>query len=174
MFQIGDLIIYGGTGVCRVQEITSREVPDGGTRPFYTLQPLYQRCTITAPADSDKVFMRPIISGSEADRLIDTIPHRSAEAYHDRALRQLAKYYEDKIKSHDCGELIELTMSIHAKMELAASQNRKIGSVDERFMKRAQELLFGEFAAALGIEPDEVPGYIRDRIENQPKLGTNS
>ncbi|MBR2832115.1 MAG: hypothetical protein IKE57_04215 [Oscillospiraceae bacterium] len=174
MFHVGDLIVYGSTGVCLVSEIAHRNGADGGERLFYVLKPLYQKCTISAPVDSDKVFMRPIISRSEADRLIDSIPHRSAEACQDRALRQLTKYYEDKIRSHDCGELIDLTMSIHAKRELAVSQNRKLGSVDERFMKRAEELLFGEFAAALEIEPDDVPDYIRSRIENMPANSSNS
>ena len=36
--------------------------------------------------------------------------------------------------------------------------------VDERFLKRAEELLFSELAVALGIEKDEVPGYISSRV----------
>ena len=169
MFQVGDLIVYGNTGVCLVSEITCGDLSGcGGERQFYVLKPLYQKCTISAPVDSDKVFMRPIISREEADRLIDTIPHRNVRAYHDPVLRQLTRYYEDKLRSHDCGELIDLTMSIRAKRELAAGQKRKLGSVDERFMKRAEELLFGEFAAALEIRPGDVPDYIRSRIGDAP------
>ena len=37
-------------------------------------------------------------------------------------------------------------------------------AIDERYMKRAEELLFGEFAAALGIAPSEVQDYIENRI----------
>ena len=36
--------------------------------------------------------------------------------------------------------------------------------VDERFMKQAEQLLFGELAAALGITPEQVPGYIAAEV----------
>jgi len=39
--------------------------------------------------------------------------------------------------------------------------------VDERFMKRAEELLFGELAAALDIPPESVPGYIEARLKSE-------
>ncbi|HBN86196.1 MAG TPA: CarD family transcriptional regulator, partial [Clostridiales bacterium] len=75
MYQVGDLIIYGNTGVCKVMEITTRAL-DGKHKEqlFYVLEPLYQNCTISAPVNSTKVFMRPVISKKEAERLIDNIP----------------------------------------------------------------------------------------------------
>lgn len=164
MFSIGDLIVYGETGVCRVEDITTRT--DGAARRrYYVLQPLYQDCMISAPADSDKIFMRPVISKGEADRLIDRIPSVSAEAYYSRALRELTEHYEAAIRAHNCGELLRLTMSLHAKKCDAERQKRKFGAVDERYMKRAEELLFGEFAAALGIPRDGVRDYIARRVK---------
>lgn len=166
MFEIGELIHYGGTGVCEVKELRSRTIP--GTQEdamYYVLQPLYQSCTISAPVDSKKVFMRPIISREEAEELIDKIPSISAEAYHNRVLRQLAEHYEETINRHDCESLVKLTMSIYAKKKLVEEQKRKFGAVDERFMRRAEELLFGELGAALGIEKDEVSAYISKRVK---------
>ena len=40
-------------------------------------------------------------------------------------------------------------MPIHAKRRQAESQNRRLGMVDERYLKQAEQLLFGELAAAL-------------------------
>ena len=34
-------------------------------------------------------------------------------------------------------------------------------------MKRAQSLLYGELAVALGIEKDEVEAYIASKMENE-------
>ena len=57
MYQKGDLILYGGTGVCRVTDIVakkfSRAEPE---KLFYILTPLYQTGTITTPVDNGKVF----------------------------------------------------------------------------------------------------------------------
>ena len=43
MFSVGDKIMYGGTGVCVVQDIT-RICPAGSRDPreYYILKPLYQ------------------------------------------------------------------------------------------------------------------------------------
>ena len=75
-FSIGDLIVYGETGVCRVDDIVEKEFM-GEIRPCYKLQPLYQSCMIFTPADNEAVFMRPIISAEEAKSLIG----RSEEAH---------------------------------------------------------------------------------------------
>lgn len=168
MYQVGDLIIYGSTGVCKVADITTREL-DGKDKEqlFYVLDLLYQNCTIFAPVNSTKVFMRPIISKEEAERIIDMIPAMQAEAYHNRALNQLAEHYKTSLNTHECSDLIELTMSIYAKKQFAEQQKRRFGTVDEQFMKRAEELLFGELAAALDIPKDKVPKYISKRVSEK-------
>lgn len=165
MFSIGDLIIYGSTGVCEVTDITNSDITgEEQDRLFYTLTPLYQDCVISVPVNTTKIFMRPIISKDEAERLIDTIPTIKAEAFHSKVMRELTEHYEASINTHDCAELVELTMSIYAKKQYAEQQKRKFGAIDERFMKRAEELLFGELSAALNIPKDSVPDYIAERI----------
>lgn len=166
MFQVGELIFYGGTGVCQITDVRAMDLLHTGVaRPYYILNPLFQECTISAPADSDKVFIRPVLTREEAEELIDRIPFIQAEAYHNRMLHQLEEHYDAALKTHDCGTLLELTMSIYAKKQLVKDQRRKFGMVDERFLKRAEELLFGEFSAALGIPKEEVQSYIQSRVQ---------
>lgn len=166
MYEVGQLVQYGSTGVCRVTEIKEQEFPEVGTRLYYVLQPLYKACVISAPVDSDKVFIRPIITREQADELICLIPTYDCPAVHGRAARELAEHYDTLLKSHDCRDWIMLTMSIHRKKEYMLSQKRKFGSVDERFLKQGEELLFGELAAALEIPREEVQGYIEAKLES--------
>ncbi len=166
MYQVGDLVLYGNTGVCRVDELKEQSFPSTGEkRLYYVLRPLYEDCVISAPVDSDKVFIRPIISRQEAERVIARIPQIHAQAYYSKASRELAEHYEAILKSHDCDSLVELTMSIYAKKQLLADKKRKFGTVDERFLKRAEDLLFGELAAALEIPKHQVQDYIAARVE---------
>lgn len=169
MYSIGDLILYGNTGVCRIEDIVEKTVPGNGKRLYYAIKPVYQECSIFTPVDNTKVFMRPVISKEEAERLIDLIPQVQAEAYQSNALRELVEHYEESFKTHRCEDLIELTMSIYAKKQLLESQKRKFGAVDERFMKRAEDLLFGELAVALEIPRNEVQKYISKKIESTKK-----
>lgn len=170
MYQIGDLIIYGSTGVCRVDSFTTpRETRALSgcppTQQYYVLKPVYQTETIYTPVENTRVFMRPIISAEEAERLIDLIPSMEAEAYHADSLQELKVHYEAAANTHNCEDLIEMTMSIYAKKQFIEAQNRKFGQVDERYMKQAEEMLYGEFALALDIPKDEVAAYIAKRVD---------
>ena len=167
MFQPGDLVVYGATGVCRVEEITRPNTtgPDRN-RQFYLLKPLQQDGVIYTPVDNQKVPTRSVISAQEAEALIDLIPTIQAEAYHAPTLQALAQHYQSAVHTHDCRDLLELMMSIYAKRRQVESQKRRLGMVDERFMKQAERLLYGEFSVALGIPYDSVQPYIAHRIES--------
>lgn len=164
MYQVGDWIFYGNTGACKVTDVSERKLPGMEKEMlYYTLQPLDDSCSISTPANG-KIFTRPLITREEAEALIDAIPDIDAEAYHNPVLRQLSEHYEKSLNTHDCLSLIKMTMSIHAKKEAAVSQKKKLGAVDEKFMKRAEDLLFGELSVALGIRKAEVAGYISRRL----------
>ena len=164
MYQIGEKIIYGGNGVCVIDEIKVIETPHTGeAQQYYVIRPMFQDCKISVPVDTT-VFMRPVISQAEAEDLVDSIPRVEVEPYYNSALRQLQEYYDAQINTHRCEDLLELTMSLHRKKLRMLEQKRKFGAIDERYMKRAEELLFGELAAALEIQRDEVRQYIEDRL----------
>ena len=165
MFQPGDLVVYGTTGVCRVDEITRPNLsgPDRN-KTYYLLKPLHQDGVIYAPVENAKVPMRPVISAEEAEALIDLIPTIKAEVYRGPTLQALAQHYQSAVRTSDCRELVELMMSIYAKRRQAEAQNRRLGMVDERYMKQAERLLHGELSVALGIPLEEVQPYIAHRV----------
>lgn len=162
MYQVGDLVFYGSTGVCRVTGITARAVQCRHHRQnFYVFEPLYQQnYTILAPVNITKVFMRPIISKSEAKRLLDLVPTIGTKAYYCSRLSQLTEHYETFLKTHECLDLMKLTISIYEKKKIADHEQRKFGSVDEKYMKRGEDLLYGELAAALGISKNEAAEWV--------------
>jgi CarD family transcriptional regulator len=172
MYKVGDLILYGSTGVCRVDDIT-HDVPgrEGQDQLYYVLTPLYQDFTIYVPTDTTKVFMRPIISRDEAEELIKGIPEMHVDAYSGRNMNKLARHYEASMETYDCHELLEVCISTYAKKQAAEKQNRKLGAIDEKYMKRAEDLLFGELAAALGVDRDQVNEYVVEKI-NWDYLGS--
>ena len=164
-FAIGDLIIYGETGVCRVDAIEMRPFL-GEERQCYKLQPLYQSCTIITPADNNNVFMRPIVSKDEAEELVDSIRNTQPQELPSAAPRVVSEKYDKIIKSHDCNQLISLTVSIYHKRKSLIDQKKKLSAIDESYMKKAEDLLFGELAAALNIDRSDVLGYIEEKVNN--------
>lgn len=149
MFHPGELVVYGTTGVCRVEEITRPNLTGADrNRQYYLLKPLFQDGVIYAPVESAKVPIRPVISAEEAEALIDLIPTVQAEACRAPTLQALAQHYQAAVRSHNCRDLLELMMSIYAKRQ------------------QAERLLYGELSIALGIPFDEVQPYIARRVES--------
>ena len=136
MFQPGDMVVYGTTGVCRVEEITQPNMSGvDRSKPYYLLKPLFQDGVIYTPVENGKVSIRPVISAKEAEALIDLIPGMQAEACRAPTLQALAQHYQAVVRSHDCRDLIELMMSIYAKRCQAEAQNRRLGMVDDSVYK---------------------------------------
>ena len=166
MYNVGQYIIYGNDGVCKVEAIGPLDVH--GVKKgvdYYTLIPLYQTGKIYAPVDTAK-FNRPIMSREEAVALIKEIPDIPVEIYENNNPRLLGDHYQSYLKTHDGKDLLRVIRSIYIKGENATAQGRRLGQVDERNFKQAIEILHGELAVALGIEKDQVEDYIVKTLEN--------
>lgn len=44
-----------------------------------------------------------------------------------------------------------------------AEEKKKFGAIDDNYLKKAIDMLFEEIAAAVGIEKEKMPQYIKDR-----------
>ncbi len=157
MYNKGDKVFYGQTGVCVVEDVSEKTLTKNLKKLYYTLRPLYQQNNIIyAPVDSDKVFIRAIISKAEAQRLIKTVP----EVYKKALDKQTEEDYKSALDSHSCDELLELAVKIYVKKQEVKKAKKKLGFIDEKYLHRAEELLFGELAAVLEIPIEEVPNLL--------------
>ena len=167
MYQPGDLIVYGLTGVCRVEDVTRPGIaamdPD---RDYYVLRPLYQDGIVYTPVDQTQTPIRPVMTRDEADALIDAIPRLEQEPAEPLPPGDPSREYSRRLKTQNCREWMVLTLEIYRKSQLAKEKKRRLGSVDERTWKQAELLLHGELATALGLTLEELPGYIARRLEN--------
>ena len=166
MYSINDFIVYGKMGVCRVTDITvPNNIRWAGKKLYYVLQPLQGNCVIYAPVDT-KVFMRPIISAEDANRLIKAIPKMQTDPYYNDRMQELVSHYENVLHEHHCGDLLALAMSIYAKKQELEEQNHKFGQIDGRYLKQAEELLYCELSLALNIPMEKVPEYIAVQVDS--------
>lgn len=164
MFQVGELIVYGGEGVCKVEAVGPIAMSGvKNDRPYYTLAPLYRMGKIYAPVDTT-VLMRPVLSRKEAEDLLRNIPEIESPGFAERNPRVLGAFYQEIIRSHDCSDMIVLIKTARRKAQARRARGVKPGQVDERYMKRAEDLLCGELAVALEMSRDEVSGYIEKAV----------
>ena len=76
MFEIGEYIVYGTSGICRVEAICPSPYDKKDTRTYYLLIPVHNPMgsTIYTPVDNDRVPMRRLMTREEIDALIDAMP----------------------------------------------------------------------------------------------------
>ena len=170
MFSAGDLVVYGGEGVCCVQAVGPSGIPGADkTKTYYTLRPFYRTGQVLTPVDT-KVLMRPVMSADEARELVEQLDRLEMPLPAQGNPRVWKDYYHEVVTSYDCRRMAALLRLLAQRRRTALEQGKKPSQMDERYAKRAEEQLHGELAAALGIERQEVPAYIAQRHPQWPEI----
>lgn len=163
MYQINDLIIYGNSGVCKVEDIgVPNIIGIEKNQQYYILTPIYSKGSVVyTPVDNSKVSMRKIITFEEAQALLDSIQSIPIFKIDDEKL--LIEKYRGAISSQDCEELIKVIKTVYIKQQNKISQGKKLGQIEEKYMKQAEDLLYSELAVVLDMPKDKMKTYIEQR-----------
>lgn len=165
MFEIGQQIIYGNTGVCIVERIGTLDPASGmGDRLYYTLSPFYTKeSTIYTPVDNQKIVMRPILTKEEADALIAEIPQIEALWISDEKKRE--QDYKDALAKADCRELVRVIKTIYPRKQERLAAGKKVTASDERYFNMAEDYLYKELAISLDMDLEEVEEYVVNHVK---------
>lgn len=169
MFDIGQQIVYGTTGVCIVNKIGPLDSASGtGDRIYYTLLPFYSKeSTIYTPVDNQKIVMRPILTKEEAESLIEEIPRIEKLWITDEKQRE--QNYKDALAKVDCRELIRVIKTIYPRKQERLAAGKKVTANDERYFNMAEDFLYKELAISLEMELDEVADYVVSHVKEEDK-----
>lgn len=165
MFEKGRYIVYGTTGVCEIEDITSPDIQGAVKgRLYYVLSPCFQKGNrIFTPVDNEKVSIRAVMTREEADALVDEIP--KIQELWDQDDKQREQHYRTAIKSGDPREWIRIIKTSYGRQQERKAQGKKVTTVDERYFHAAEEHLYSELAISLGIPREEVKAYIQERVK---------
>ena len=105
MFAAGDLVVYGGEGVCRVESVgTPHTSSYDKTKEYYTLSPLYRSGQVMTPVDT-AVLMRPLMTTQEAAAFLSRLPALPPQAPEGAGQRAVKEHYHAVVTSYDCGRM---------------------------------------------------------------------
>lgn len=170
MFQKGEYIVYGSSGVCQVEEIGPMNMSGiAKGKLYYTLLPVYSSGSrIYTPVDNEKIVMRQILSKEEAMKLIDDIPQIEPLWVNDEKKRE--ELYSQKMKTCSFVEWIKIIKTLYLRRKSRIEGGKKLASVDERYLKLAEDNLYGELAIALEMKKEEVEPFITSHIHDAALL----
>lgn len=166
MFGVGDYVVYGSDGVCKVDAIGALEM-DGrmSDKEYYTLVPVYFGSTkVYCPVGNDQVVMRHIISKEETEKLIHDIPEMTPLDVPNEKAREIV--YKKALRTCDCHELVRLIKTVHNRREKRIMVGKKVTAVDEKYYRFAEDALYGELAIPLAMDRSQVREYISNCINN--------
>lgn len=164
MFEKGEYIIYGTSGVCKIEDITTMNMASvPSDKLFYVLSPSSQKGgKIFTPVDNQKTIMRRVLSEKEAKELISEIPEIEELWITNEKMRE--ENYKACMRSGDCRDWIRIIKTLYLRKQQRNAQGKKITATDERYLKMAEDYLYSELEIPLGIPKAEMEDYITRKI----------
>lgn len=163
MFEVGEFVQYGNSGVCRVKEIVTGVAGGPAEKRYYLLVPVSNtNGKIYTPVDNGKVAIRRILTAEEVRSLMQEIPKIESIQVQDERSRELC--YKEALNSGSCRQWIGILKTLYERKRMRTSQGKKITSTDERYTKNVEDRLFGEFAVSLGKEKADVKSYVSELL----------
>ncbi|HBM46881.1 MAG TPA: CarD family transcriptional regulator [Lachnoclostridium sp.] len=167
MFETGEYVVYGRTGICKVTGVTTMKM-DGasGERLYYVLRPGGEtEGKIFTPVEGGKQVLRGIITKEEAEKLINEIPLIETLSIENEKFREDS--YKKCIRTCECRDLLRIIKTIYIRKQTRLSHGKKTTATDERYLKMAEDHLYSEFSMLLDIPKDHMADYIKQHIRQQ-------
>jgi CarD family transcriptional regulator len=170
VFKKGDCVICGGKGVCVIEDITTLNMSGvDKEREYFILKPRYvSASTVYIPVDTAEESLRCILTREKAEELIHGIPQIPLIVIKDE--KTLEQEYRVCMKTNQCEEWVRIIKTIFMRKQKRIEAGRKVTALDAKYIKLAEDNLYGELAAALDMSKDSVEAYISEKIDRAKLL----
>ena len=157
MYTVGMSILYGRTGVCRVEAIGPAPFQEHDGQRYYKLRAVFSTSgeCIYIPVDT-AVSMRPLISSNEATDYLERLSQLKPQSFTSRNPVELVSHYQEMLASCNPENILLLIKEIYLKEKELAAHHKKLGQADSRYLKVAERLVCEEFAMALQTTPESI------------------
>lgn len=163
MFKVGDTVLYKTEGVCRIQEICSKDI-GGRAEEYYLLRPVYrENSSVFVPVKNETLIsqMKGILSADEIMDIINSVTQNEVEWIEDEESRRLK--YKELINGGDRRAMLRAIKALSIKQKEKLQRGRKLHITDENFLHDAERIVYDEFALVLNLQPDEVLPFIMEK-----------
>ncbi len=156
MFNVGDTVLYGCEGVCKISEITEKTFGDTKIE-YYILEPVFNnRSTFFVPTKNETLIskMHPILSDSEITDIINGLGETLDWIDDDNERKDS---FREIVSGGDIREIASMLKCIMIHKEEVEDLGKRLHKSDEIISKEAQKVLYEEFALVIdGITKDDV------------------
>lgn len=162
MYEVGQLVVYGVHGVCRILELEEKRV-DRKTIPYFVLEPMDQPGTkYYVPSQNEAALakLRPLI---DAEKLRALLQDKTAETWIPEDNRRKLRYKEILTGVHIV-DVMAMLRAVYAYRRDQAEMGRKLHQCDEMFLHDAEKMLTGEIALVLQMPKEDAIAHLRTQL----------
>lgn len=165
MYQVGELLVYGVHGVCRVLDEEQRTV-DRKKVTYLVLEPIGQEgAKFLVPTHNAAAMakLRPMLQKEELEALLESPEIREEAWIADENRRK--QLYRELIGSGDRERLLAMIQLIlrHKEEQLAAG--RKCHLCDDNFLRDAEKLIIGEISVVMEVNSEAAKTFLREKLK---------
>ena len=164
MLSVGQLVVYGIHGVCKIAGTDVKTV-DRKKVEYYVVEPVSQAgaCFFVPSANPVAVAkLRPILTKQELDALFSDLEDWQSVWIPEENQRK--QYYRELISGGDRKSLISMILALQAHRVSQQEAGRKFHLCDENFLRDAQRLLCMEIAVILGTDDIGAATYLQEHL----------
>lgn len=166
MYQIGECVVYGIHGVCRVVG-TEKQLVGRKRVEYLVLEPLGQtesRYFIPAASEVAMAKLRPVLQQETLRELMESDSIREDCWISDENARK--QYYRELIGSGDRVAQLRMVTTLYRYRSAQYAAGKKFHQCDENFLRDAEKLLTSEICLVFEMDQDAALKYLRDHLQN--------
>ncbi len=167
MYQVGEQVVYGIHGVCRVADREERVI-DRKRVTYLVLEPVGQegaRYLVPTHNASAMGKVRQMLTRESLTAMLE-----SEEVCADGWIRdenQRKQTYRELIGSGDRAKLMQMVRTLYRHKAAQAAAGRKVHMCDDNFLRDAEKLLSVEVAVVMDLEPDQAKQFLRTKLKEE-------
>ena len=158
MYQKGDYVVYGTKGVCLVEDVMAIDWGSdciSSEKLCYKLSPRFVKgSTIYAPVENEKTVIRSVMSGEEAQALLNRAGGLETLWIKDEKEREMS--YRRALLSGSSTEWSRIIKTLYLRKRERQKSGKHMTCIDERYLHIAESILFGEMSLPLHLTVKEV------------------
>ncbi len=150
MFKVGEMAVYPGHGVGRIEAIEERKIGER-TQAFYVMRILDTNMVIMIPvASSESVGLRSIIEAGEVEKVFQILRQDDVKIPR-QPWNQRYRDYMERIKTGSVFKIATVLRDLHVLKE-----NKPLSFGERKMLDTAKNLLVRELAIANQVEESSV------------------
>ena len=164
MYQIGDFVVYGVQGVCRVlgqeKQLVNRKRVE-----YLVLEPLSRgESKFYLPLQNQTAMekLQPLLSKEELELLLKSEQIRGNCWIQVESLRK--QHYRELLAGGDRAGLLRMLYNLYRYRAQLEESGKKFHQCDDNFLRDAEKLLAGEIAVVMHMELPQAIAYLREKL----------